>query len=360
MNCKIYVTDEGYGPLVRQSAVVDAFRVLDGDIQFTLQTQKHAEAAKWILEDINVVERYNNISWAKHRDGTPDLPKIELFFSDYLIRSDEFVREELKSFDYDFVISDFVYEAFHVACKNNAPAFGISHFTWDWFFSKMFPIPVPTLVLERFFTCAKSADVLYFPPFTPQEQLRYYGGVAKQVPFIVRGPKTRRDVGHDDRFKVLIMDSGSGVLGRPIQSALANMRGLSDFHFFLSEKFRYEADNVTFMKTDELFLDYFPHMDLVVSRAGFNTMSECIACRTPMLLVGEAMNPEIDVNMLSIKRCGLGSFVSMEDFTGNLEATLAGFVSYEYEGIRRRMESHEFRCDGAKVIAEDILNRIKG
>ena len=38
---------------------------------------------------------------------------------------------------YDFIISDFVYEAFALAHFAKKPSFGIAHFTWGWFFSKL-------------------------------------------------------------------------------------------------------------------------------------------------------------------------------------------------------------------------------
>ena len=126
----------------------------------------------------------------------------------------------------------------------------------------MFPTPIRTPVLDHFAACAKSAEVLYFPPFTPQEILNFYQSNARSIPFIVRRPlegiKKIENTGH---FNVLIMDSGSGVLGRPMQRALTRLQGLSDFRFFLSETFRCEADNVVHMKRDELFLNYFSSME---------------------------------------------------------------------------------------------------
>jgi hypothetical protein len=44
-------------------------------------------------------------------------------------------------------------------------------------------------VLDRWRIYAESADVLYFPPFTPRDILRCYRAKAVEVPFIVSGPE---------------------------------------------------------------------------------------------------------------------------------------------------------------------------
>ena len=80
-----------------------------------------------------MIEKFNNIEWARQANGSPDLKIISEFFDDYASRSKEFVDgEDVEGFD--FIISDFVYEAFPAAKSNSVPCYGVAHFTWDWFF----------------------------------------------------------------------------------------------------------------------------------------------------------------------------------------------------------------------------------
>lgn len=359
MNCKVYITDEGFGPIVRQNAILLELLRRDSSLKVTLQLEKHLEQAKAIMPNFEFRKKYNNITWHKTADGFPDVKAIEKEYQNYIQVSDNYINEEKSSFNYDFIISDFVYEAFELAALNKVPSFGVAHFTWDWFFSKLYPPPVKSEVLGRFFDFASKAEVIYFPPFTPQEILRHYSRKAKNVPLIVGDHIPKQNVKKQGKVNVLIMDSGSGVLHQQIKKALEQLHKLKDFHFFISDQFQISGENITAINKDEFFIDYISQMDLVVGRAGFNTISECIALRTPMLLLSEAMNPEMNENIINIKHEGLGSFISLEQFAGNLINYLPAFMDTEYKNISKSLKSHSYACNGAEVIAEDILNHLR-
>jgi hypothetical protein len=359
IRCKIYVSDEGYGPLVRQRAILAALRQIHPGISAQCQTKHMADAARRILPATEVVERFNNISWAKHPDGTPDIQKIRAFYCDYLSRSNRFMATESGLEDLDFVISDFCYEAFPVASRFNLPAFGVCHFTWDWFFSRLYPVPVATEVLDRWRTYAESADAIYFPPFTPRDIVRSYRSKAVEVPFIVSGPSRSVEIADTARRRVLIMDSGGGVLTEAIRKALLQASALTEFEFFVPDRYGIKGENLTLIEKDELLLNYMPHMDFVIARAGFNTISECVAARVPLLLIGEASNPEMEMNMLFVKQEGIGSFISLQNFSDRLVPTIRAFDESELGGIRRRLRDHDYATNGAAVIAEDILSRLR-
>ena len=361
MKCKIYLSDEGFGHLVRQRAICEQLKKLIPDLTITIQTGSHAEVARHMFSNAAVINKFNNIHWARRSNGSPDLEGISEFFSDYEIRSNVFINNETNSESikaFDFIISDFVYEAFPIAKAFNIPVFGIAHFTWDWFFSKMYPIPINYSVLEQMQRHAKMADRDYFPPFTPEEILNFYGDKALQVPLIVSESENNNKLLPKDKMTVLVMDSGASVLSEHMNKALEQIATIDSIHFLIAEKYGLEANNVTTIPKEEFFSDYISQVDLVVTRGGFNTISECIAYRTPVLLLGESSNPEIEKNLLTIKSEQLGSFVSLDTFVNELGDFLHGFIEHEYVQIKRRMESHEYTANGADVIAEDILKRI--
>lgn len=363
MKCKVFASDEGFGPLVRQSAVLEELRALDPGLDITFQTHKHLEDARWILNGTvsTFLDRYNNVEWAKHRDGSPDVAGIRAAFAGYEQRSDAFIEDELDGFDYDFVISDFVTEGFEIARRAGVPSFGVAHFTWDWFFSKLYPMPLEKGLLDRFTRFTRTADALFFPPFTPAEILKEYDEQVCQVPLVVRKHEASMPDGvESEKFKVMVIDSGSQVLREHMRTALQRVPALSDdFHFFVSAELDVPGENVTHIRSKELFIDHIPHVDLVIARAGFNTISECIAFRTPMLLVGEAMNPEMSENMVNLKNEGLGSFISLDRFTRDLDGLLLHFVDHEYRAIHGAMGGHEIPTNGGRVVARQILERVQ-
>ena len=357
-SCKIYITDEGFGPIVRQSVIIEELKKLSSGIDFTMQLSTHAAEAEKNISGVSLVKKFNNIAWHKTNEGEPDIIKIKEFYSTYQERSAAYIREELAEKKYSFFISDFVYEAFEIARAKNIPAFGVAHFTWDWFFSKLYPPPLKRSLIDSFFESANKAECIYFPPLTPHEILNYYKHKAVKVPFIVR-KSVKKNVSESNKFKILIIDSGAQVLKQTISKAVKKLTSLQDFDFYISDDFELDAENIHKIPKSELMIDYIPNMDLVIGRAGFNTISECIALRTPMLLLGEAMNPEMQENIINIKKEGLGSFISLQQFTDELPSLLPRFVNGEYKTIKENMQNHNFETNGAELIAKDILNRIK-
>ncbi|MFT4780016.1 MAG: hypothetical protein ACI80P_000420 [Flavobacteriales bacterium] len=359
LKLKTFLSDEGFGHIVRQRAIIEALKIHMPELSVLLQTERHIEAAGRLIKGVDTNKKYNNITWHKQPNGSPDVDLIKIEYAQYLKRSEDYIHQELEEWDnHDFIISDFVYEAFPLAKKKGIPSFGVAHFTWDWFFSKLYPPPLKTEVIYRFFEMAKMATALYFPPFTPEEILKYYKANAKQVPLILRSEINHKPSGSKDKFKVMIMDSGAGVLRRSILKALDSIADLDDFQFFVSSNMHRAQSNISFIDKNELMVDYINEMDLVIGRAGFNTISECIGLRTPMLLIGEAMNPEMNENILNLKKVGLGSFISIETFENDLRHFLPLFLQHEYNFISQNMKDHELAVNGAEVIALDILDRI--
>jgi uncharacterized protein (TIGR00661 family) len=356
--CKIFLSDEGYGHIVRQRAIVEELRRLSGPMDFTVQSQRHIKAVERIISDVKTIDKFNNITWQKQANGSPDVNGIKAQFKNYIEDSAAFVKEEVKDDKYDFILSDFVYEAFEIAQNLNIPSFGVSHFTWDWFFSKLYPPPLKTKVLDRFFALADKANRLYFPPFTPEEILVHYGEKAHSVPLIVRSEIEHKTRSSNGQFKVMIIDSGAGVLSKAVKKALQCVADLDDFVFFVSSKFKGDQANLNFIDQSELMVDYVNDMDLVIGRAGFNTISECIGLRTPMLLIGEAMNPEMNENILNLKKAHLGTFIGLDTFESDLHKFLPTFVETEYPFLKQAMQDHEIETNGAEIIARDILDRI--
>ncbi len=356
MKSKIFLSDEGYGHIVRQKAISDSIAfLLNQDISFTIQTHNYFDEAKTIFEKGKFINKYNNISWAKLKGGSPDLEKIKKHYQDYKFMSKEFMLNELNISTYDFLISDFVYEAFELGEKNNIPTFGVAHFTWDWFFSKLYPPAVKNNTIDYFLKMSKKASRIYFPPFTPKEILNYYKN-STNVPLIVRKRGLQKKVINNDNFKILIIDSGSAILKPSIEKALKTVNEFDDITFYVPDLYDVKSDNIVEIPFSKLLIDYIDSVDLVISRAGFNTISECIAYRTPMLLIGESMNPEINENIINLKFSGLASFISLEDFKDRLNQFLPNFIKNEYKTLKENMHFHQMKTNGAEVIANDILN----
>ena len=357
MKAKVYLSDEGYGHIVRQRAVMTEIQRLNSEHQYVLQTHKHIDFARYNTPASAFIDRYNNISWHKNDDSSPDIGRIRRHFDVYLNHIEQYQKIERDSFDYDYVLSDFVYEAFNLAKEQNVPSFGVSHFTWDWFFNKIYPRVISDKLFRYFTEAANNATKLYFPPLTPSEILNHYANKSIQVPLIVKQDVSHKLWPKTTRCKVLVMDSGAGLMGGNIQKALAD-NDLKEWCYGVQASLGLRGEQFFNIPDDHLLIDYVRDADIVVGRAGFNTLSECIAYRKPMLLISESLNPEMDFNIAELKKLRLGAFTSLEDFCNRFNLVLDSFLKYEYKMIDKAMQEHSFQTNGAQVIAEDVLNSL--
>ena len=359
MNAKVFLSDEGYGHIVRQSAVINALKEFDSSIDFTIQTHKHIDFVKEIISDVKLIDKFNNIKWHRHDSGSPNISAINTYYNNYLDIAKTYMAAEQKSIaQYDFIISDFVYEPFKVAKDSKIKAYGVAHFTWDWFFSKLYPRAIEQQIQKHFTQCGLAATKIFFPPFTPQEILNYYKNSVK-VPFIIRKGINLKKVAANKKFKIMFIDSGAGVLNKSIKKSLKQLEKIDEYSFYVSESFPGAFKNVIKIPKEHLLVDYIHDMDLVIGRAGFNTISECITFRTPMLLIGEAMNPEMSENILNLLSSGLGFFISLNELENGLNKFLPNFIKRNYKTIKSKMDNHNLATNGAEIIAKHILNDLK-
>ena len=83
MRIKIYITDEGYGPIIRQNAIINEVKKINEKVKFTLQSQSHFKDIKRIIPGQHYINKFNNILWHRQSNGSPDIKKINSFFDDY-------------------------------------------------------------------------------------------------------------------------------------------------------------------------------------------------------------------------------------------------------------------------------------
>ena len=358
---KLYISDEGYGHIVRQYAIYQQLKELVPGIKYEIQTHRHLSFAKQTFKNEKFIDKFNNICWLKKSDGTPDLGKINSYFTNYNEISDSYMSADKISNGTSLIISDFVYEAFGIAHRNNLPSFGICHFPWDWFLSKLYPSRIPRNVFQNMEFLARSAQRIYFPLFTPKEVLQCYSENCVSVPLIVRKEivEQQKLIHKSDRFIILMMDSGENLFSRDIKEYISSMKNDSDILLIGSKRLQIEQENFHSVPEDVSLSNYIASANLVVTRGGFNTISECIYHRTPMLLVGESFNPEMDFNLLEIKKQNFGTIVSRELLFENFRSYIFDFITSEYSLIKQTLRDHNVRTDGARVVALDIAERLK-
>lgn len=358
VSIKIFVSDEGFGHIVRQKAVINELCKIMTDVKIVFQTEKHLEEAKRFIGDkAEYSKQFHNIMTIKNEDGSLNIEKTYEFMKNYPITSKKLVEKELKEFNYDFVISDFVPEAFLITKKLAIKNCGVAHFTWDWFFSRLYPNDKN--LLETFSDYLEGVDEIFFPPLTPDENLERFSDKAKRIPFIVRKDIERKRLNENGKFKVLIIDSGTGALSHIIRKNLQVLTKMEDISFYLSPLFETQGDNIHLIPKFEDVPKFISQSDLIVARAGFNTATEAIVSRVPMLLVEEKNNPEIEENIRKINELGLCGKLTLEMFANDFKNSLEKFIKEDYNIVKKKLDKFKIKTNGAEIVAKEVKKRIE-
>ena len=64
---KIYLSDEGFGPLIREKEIIKSIVFRNKNLLPTIQTDRHFNDIDWIVgKDIKKIRKNNLIEWAKN------------------------------------------------------------------------------------------------------------------------------------------------------------------------------------------------------------------------------------------------------------------------------------------------------
>ena len=351
---KVYLSDDGFGHLVRQESVIKRLLQLNPDLDITIQNKNKIDVAKQKFGDtVKYIERFNNIETLKLVTGYLDVEGTRTFFENYSENSRKFIELENKEFDYDMVISDTVAEAHEVARINNVPSFTTFHFEWSWFCDKTFPDLTKTSDLMKKYY--QSATKIYMPPFTPAEIEEKYQANSMHVPFIINSfedielPKT-------NKINVLIMDNGTSTLSELIIRNFSAFSSLKQCHFFIPKNLaKNDGPNITRIEGLKNIHSHIPKVDVIIARAGYNTITESLITKVPLLLVNEGNNPEVKHNIDSVCGSGLGGSMTVDEYRENFSEVFEDFILNKYSTVKQNLNSANFISNGALVVAKDIL-----
>ena len=221
------------------------------------------------------------------------------------------------------IISDSVPQATYFASYFRCPSINISHFTWDWMYDAI--SRVSSLTDKSDITSlAESLDIMtnmydkfdlsIFPPLTPNDNIELYKLRNRKVEycsyilsdsFIETSFSEKKNIEDSVHEKVLIMNNGTRSLTRLINSFIQNwpkngktklIVGFCELNSTSLSLIKNNS-NISLLPSIEVTHRFIGEADIIVARAGYNTLSELIHSNTLAVLVDENNNPEIASNL---------------------------------------------------------------
>lgn len=329
MKICFYISDYGYGHAARDIAIV---RRIQKDIpaEVIVKTNGPFAFVEQSLSSCRVMRTQNDIGPVfREASLCVDREATRRLLDDWVKSWDGYISSEVeycRSEGVELILSDISPQPFLVADTLEIPAIGISNFTWYYIFSNLFGRTDSTRRLLE----AYSRGSALLLPFN--EDMRVFAR-RRHVSLVSRKLTAKRESMRsmlgikDDDFLVYL------GLGRSVDTGLLN--GLHEvdrpgFRFLLSSHVDILLKRSIKIPPDETETqNYISLCDLVVSKAGYSTVSEAVRSRTPMLLVERDGYAEDALISREVERLGIGERISRESFLdGGWMELMKDYCSY--------------------------------
>lgn len=366
----IFISNEGYGHSVRQKNIIIELINKYPKSSFTIFNYYRLSFLKeYFGNKIRFISFPDTLSTIKKKNGELDLKKTKKIIKNWPQQSKKNVEFLVrKKFNFDFIISDLVPEAFRFAKIKKIPSFGLARFTWDWFFynSKLRNLETLPLISKDL----KLANKIYFPSFTKDKILSNHFSLTKKTNLILN-KKTFKENTFEfskstNKYKCLIMDNGTKTNSELIKKTIPYLNKNKDIDFYIAvdnydltlKNYVAEQKNlvpISGLKNMHRLIEY---VDFLVARGGFNTVTEILIFKKPALLIEEKNNPEIDKNLFQMRKLGYAAIMKQSSFKKKFNNRIKYFLKKEMHSIKNVLNLRNFKSNGAKQIVNDIIKTL--
>jgi uncharacterized protein (TIGR00661 family) len=361
-NICFYISDYGYGHASRDIAIVRQIlnALTDVNIFVKTDTPFHFVKQSLLQKNVEVIQQKNDIGVAfKENSVSVDRVKTKKMLKEWLNSWDEYIQNEKRfceKHNINLILSDIVPQPLIVADELGIPSIAISNFTWHYIFYNLFG---DTPATERIKEAYQRADIALVLPFNEDMDFLKFRK-KKKISLVSREITVdRRDMRrrHGIRDNELLIYLGVGISFDP-----AYMRGMKkidmpDVKFLTSSNTELPFGNVIRIPNNETETqNYIAMCDLVVSKAGYGTVSEAVRAKIPMFLLKREGFKEDELIGNKVEEMGIGKFISEKsfldgDWVSDLNLKLNGLDEYikRFDNLNSRL-----RSDGIPEIVEAI------
>jgi hypothetical protein len=291
----ISLTPHGYGHAAMTAPVIAELRRRRPDLVLTVQTTLPEDWLRSRIDgDFTIVAETPDFGARMEDAIRVDLPRT---LADYTRLHDGLggviAREadRLRRLQPDLVLSNISYVALAAAAEAGISGVGLSCFTWADILQGCAPQDIQAAaVVAEMKECYRRATVMLraLPgmPMSGLENVRAVGPLALRVPRQRDRLVQRLELGQGDRIGLI----GFGGIGLPLP--LADWPRLDGWHWLVAEAVIDRPDLVHFAETGLSFSQALAAVDVVVTKPGYGTFTECAVNGTPVLYLGRPGWPE--------------------------------------------------------------------
>lgn len=350
-----YISDHGYGHATRDIAIIRHLRSIL-DIEIIVKTGGPYDLVRESLPNVKLINCINDrgvvLENSKPKvDRTKTLALFEMWVQNW----ESYIKQETifcKKNDIDLIISDIAPQPFLVANELGIQSLAISNFTWHSVFSHIYGNNVITKRLEEAYKCATLACVL---PFSEPMKVFKKRAPVSLVSRSIDAPRyeLRKSLGIGDNEKLVYVGLGKSM----DQSILSNLFEIEDqnIKLLLPSGVKINSERNIVIPSDYTETqNYLGACELIVSKAGYSTVSEAVKAKVPIFIFQREDFYEDIFLANEIKNLNIGEIISFEEFVScDWINKIDKLTDYEdnYNHLSKR-----YTEDGC----EDIKNIVKG
>jgi L-arabinokinase len=363
-----FISGHGFGHASREVEVINVLGGARPDVRLLIRT---AASPTLLARTIRVPYELRpgacdtgitQTSSVQHDDAATVRDAIA-FYSGFERRVDD-EATALAGNDVRLIVGDIPPLAFELAARLGVPSVAIGNFTWDWIYDThpglLDAAPwIPALIRGAY---AKADRALELP---------FAGGFevfprVEKLPLIARRPTRGRGETRahfripPDRPAVLLSFGGYGMPGLDVSRIDCPDWTLVATDRVLPMNGRARPEHLVFIEEQQFLSSQFRYEDLVaavdvvMSKPGYGIVSECIACRTPLLYTSRGDFREYDIFVRDMPRYLRCQFLPQGDlFDGRWRVALDALTA-------QPAPAETIATDGAEAAAAALMEQLEG
>jgi len=306
INICFYVSDYGYGHAARDIAIIRRISNTWRDAKIYVKTDYPFKFVRQSLpqKNVEVIKTKNDIGVVFKKNSTVvDKESTKEMLDGWVSSWDDYIqreREFCKVHGIDLILSDITPQPFIVADELGLPSIGISNFTWYYIFFNLFGRTEATERIKKAYRCAEMALVL---PFNEEmdvfKKRKEISLVSREITADRRTLRRMHGISDDD----LLVYVGVGKSFNPL--FLNDLKVNSGVKLLVSSDVEL-ASTIKIPSSETETQNYIAICDLVVSKAGYSTVSEAIRAKVPMLLFKREGYREDELIVNGVEKLGIG------------------------------------------------------
>lgn len=341
-----YISDYGYGHASRSIAIIRGLLEINPTIHIIICTSFATSFLKQSLSSKSISFRTINTDvgyYLNEKTIKPDTSKIsneyKLFVQDWEKKSNR-EYDFLKQKQIDLVISDISPLPFEAANQLNIPTVGISNFTWYTAYENIINEDQLQVFkkaynkMEHFYLLAGNKEYRW------NCQKNNYSFFARKVD-LKEVNRIKGRVNPIQDKKIIYFGLGMKIDNVDINSL--SLWDSEDCVFIVSSNMNIKKENVFNIPHDYTeSQNYIAASDLVISKAGWGTVSEAVVNQIPLLILNRKELKEDQNTIKYIKENNFGEIIEWEKF-----------ITYQYQP-KKKNKSRIYVNEVDKIV-EDLL-----